>query len=120
MKTRMTTSHEEGDPASSTIRWPARVAAIGILASLMAGAGLRWRNTVPPPGPTSSPSGIDFTPLLVKACLIMAAIEGVFFLSTWRPPRSRVVGFLAAIVLAVAVWVLIGDVVLLVRGYLWI
>ena len=98
------------------IRWPARVAAIGVVVSLMAGAGALWQKAVVP----ACPGGelLDLTSLFVNACVGMAAIEGVFLFLTWRPPRSRLVGFAAAVVLALAVVLFVGDVVVIVQVYL--
>ena len=97
------------------IRWPARVAAIGVVVSLMAGAGALWQKAVVP----ACPGGelLDLTSLFVNACVGMAAIEGVFLFLTWRPPRSRLVGFAAAVVLAVAVWLVLGAGVAIVQAY---
>ena len=97
------------------IRWPARVAAIGVLVSLMAVAGALWAQAVQPP---CLPGPFDLTSFFVKIFVAMAVIEGAFLFLTWQPPRSRGVGVAAAVVLAVAVWFVLGETVEIVQGYL--
>ena len=86
--------------APVTIRWPARVAAIGVLVSLMSVIGALWYMAIQPPPAPGTMRLDDLGPLLVGVRVALAVIEGVFFLLTRRPPRSRLVGFAAAVVLA--------------------
>jgi hypothetical protein len=97
-------------------RWPARVAAIGVLVSLMAAAGTLWTKAVIPPSPQGE--WFDVDSLVAEASVAMAVIEGVFLFLTWRPPRSRLVGFAAAVVLVVPVVFVFGEVVGIVKAYL--
>jgi hypothetical protein len=101
--------------APVTIRWPARVATIGVVVSLMAVTGDLWYRAVQPPCPFGT--FFDLRPFVTAACVAMAVIEGVSFLLTRRPPRSRLVGFAAAVVLAVAVLFVVGEVLGLVQTY---
>ena len=88
--------------APVTIRWPARVAAIGVLVSLMAVTGDLWYMAIQPPAAPGTMTLVELGlgPLDVGVRVALAVIEGVFFLLTRRPPRSRLVGFAAAVVLA--------------------
>ena len=106
--------------APVTIRWPARVAAIGVVVSLMTVTGSLWYTAIRPPSAhgTMTLDDLGLGPIVVGVRVALALIEGVFLFLTWRPPRSRVVGFAAAVVLALAVVLVIGDVVVIVRAYL--
>ena len=116
------TSDEDGCPALVTIRWPARVAAIGVLVSLMTVTGslwYMWYIAIRPPSAPGTWTLVDLGlgPFMVGVPVALAVMEGVFLFLTWRPPRSRVVGFAAAVVLALAVVLVIEDVVAIVDAY---